>query len=517
MPAYADRLQSSDTDFEAALSAQDLDGNDPQQEPIRVIDLDHDTLINASAPRRLGPGQLLAVLGVVITVAGLFTSKPPRPAPVSALPTHIQPFAAPISLDSAGAAFSSLLSGARTGWHMPMTLHARPLAEAPERPKLVFDWTTKESDRLSALLRRAGAAAEDIKAALATITHHRGDTDLYSDTSLHLVMGTRPNKQVARPIDELSYRARLDQKVALRRSNGGYIVTTQNIPVRDVPMRLHIPVGRSLYVSARKADVPARVIAALSSAMSYSVDFERDVLSKDSLDLVFDREVSGDGLEETGELQYAVLHLAKRNQPIELVRFVDNGRAEFFYPDGVSVKALLMKTPIDGARLTSSFGMRWHPILGYSRMHQGVDFGASTGTPVMAAGNGVVSYTGWHGGHGNTVILTHQNGLQTLYGHLSAFARGMRPGMRVAQGQVIAAVGSTGLSTGPHLHYEVHISGKPVNPQDKRLPTGRRLTGPALAAFKSQLALARNVKPDEPVQLAQSHNNAGGGALGGAF
>lgn len=498
------------------MAAADPGGTYPPHEHEQVIDLAHAALINTPLPARQTTGRLLALLALVITGAGLVPTRADHPIVTSALPTHIQPFAAPISLDSAGAAFSSLLSGARTGWHMPMTVHARPLAEAPERPKLVIDVTTKDSDRLTALLHRAGAAAEDIKVALATIVHHRGDTDLYSDTPFHLVMGTRPNKHVPRPIDELSYRARLDQKVTLYRRQSDYVVTTQNIPVREVPMRLHIPVGRSLYVSARKADVPGRVIAALSSAMSYSVDFERDVLSRDSLDLVFDRDISGDGLEETGELQYAVLHLAKRDKPIELVRFVDNGHAEFFYPDGVSVKALLMKTPIDGARLTSSFGMRWHPILGYSRMHQGVDFGASTGTPVMAAGNGVVSYTGWHGGHGNTVILTHQNGLQTLYGHLSAYAHGLRPGMHVAQGQVIAAVGSTGLSTGPHLHYEVHIGGKPVNPQDKRLPTGRRLTGPALAAFKSQLALARNVKPDEPVQIAQSRNS-GGGAVGGAF
>jgi len=147
---------------------------------------------------------------------------------------------------------------------------------------------------------------------------------------------------------------------------------------------------------------------------------------------------------------------------------------------------MLMKTPIDGARITSSFGMRFHPVLGYTRMHRGVDFGAPTGTPVMASGNGVVEFIGWHGGHGKYVRIRHGTPYKTAYGHLSRYARGLKVGMKVRQGQVIAFVGSTGVSTGPHLHYEVLVKDEQVNPLGVKLPTGRNLEGKELAAFKAR-------------------------------
>jgi murein DD-endopeptidase MepM/ murein hydrolase activator NlpD len=167
---------------------------------------------------------------------------------------------------------------------------------------------------------------------------------------------------------------------------------------------------------------------------------------------------------------------------------------------------MLMKTPIDGARITSGFGMRLHPILGYTRMHRGVDFGAPVGTPVMASGNGVVEFVGWHGGHGKYIRIRHGEPYKTAYGHLSRYARGIAPGTRVRQGQIIAFVGSTGISTGPHLHYEVMVDDEQVNPLGVKLPTGRNLVGRDLASFKVRMAdvdALLAALPSKPALVAQ--------------
>ena len=165
-----------------------------------------------------------------------------------------------------------------------------------------------------------------------------------------------------------------------------------------------------------------------------------------------------------------------------------------------------MRTPVDGARLTSGFGARRHPILGYTKMHKGVDFGAPTGTPVMAAGHGTIEKAEWYGGYGRYIRVKHANGYATAYAHLSRIGRGIRPGARVRQGQVIGYVGSTGRSTGPHLHYEVMVSKKQINPMGVKLPTGRNLAGRDLAAFKAEMARVTQVlaaMPGEPALVAQ--------------
>ncbi len=455
-----------------------------------------------------GMGTLIVLLAVSACIAALPI---PKTASPDLSPSAQMPFQ-PAYL--ASAAIGPLMSGAHTGWRMPMTSLASLLSERPEKPRVALTLDVRNGDSLAGLLKRAGAGAADIKAAFAKLK----DISLYPDSEVALVLGRRETKKVPRPLESLAYRARFDLKMALERKGDAFQTIATPVAIRDAPRLVRVPVGHSLYVAAHRMGVPARVVSELSTAMSYSVDFQRDVVANDTLDLVFERQISADGLTEDGTLQYAVLNLESRDKPVELLRYAsDSGKVEFFYPDGTSVKGMLMKTPIDGAHLTSGFGMRWHPILGYSRMHQGVDFGAPTGTPVMAAGSGTITFMGRHGGHGNTVMISHQNGLETLYGHLSAFVRGFHVGSHVTQGQVVALVGSTGLSTGPHLHYEIHHSGKPVNPQDKNLPTGRRLSGSQLAEFRALVTKMRSVKPDKKRTEYAVKTDGEGAASGGGI
>ncbi len=407
------------------------------------------------------------------------------------------------------ASIGPLMSGAKTGWQMPMTGLAKPLKEFPEKPRIELSFKSASDSSVAALLKRASASKDDLKAVEAALRNKGAPSTVYQDTDSNIVMGRRETRRVPRPLETLAYRADFDTRVELVRTNTGFDVQSIKIPVQDVPKVQTVRVGSSLYASAKRAGVPQRVVASLVSALRYSVDFDRDVSARDTMTVVFDRQITDDGLVRTGELQHVALNLNERNKPVELLRFAPSGeRTEFFYPDGMSVRALLMKTPVDGARQTSGFGFRLHPILGYSRLHQGVDFASPSGTPIQAAGAGVVTFAGWHGGHGKTVKIQHQNGLQTLYGHMSAI--NVSVGQRVAQGQNIGAVGSTGLSTGPHLHYEIHLAGRPVNPNDAKLPTGRKLQGHDLENFRTLLAKVRAIQPDLAARVEKAGDKAKG-------
>ncbi|MGI4877814.1 MAG: M23 family metallopeptidase, partial [Janthinobacterium lividum] len=197
------------------------------------------------------------------------------------------------------------------------------------------------------------------------------------------------------------------------------------------------------------------------------------------------------GETETGGLLYAALRPAS-GAPVELMRWTYGGKPMFFRANGESAKKGLMRTPVDGAHETSGFGMRFHPILGFSRLHQGVDFGAPMGSPIMAAAAGKVTFAGWHGGHGNYIQLLHRPGLMTAYAHMSRFA--VKAGTNVAQGQVIGYVGSTGLSTGPHLHYEVWINQQPVNPLDVKFLGGTQIAASEMGRFTGQLDRMRGLR-----------------------
>ncbi|MBD1134903.1 M23 family metallopeptidase [Pelagibacterales bacterium SAG-MED47] len=231
---------------------------------------------------------------------------------------------------------------------------------------------------------------------------------------------------------------------------------------------------QSLYKSAIDENISPNIIIEFARIYGFQVDFQRDIQKKDSFQIMY--EIFTDDnkkIIETGNILFANLKLSGEN--FALYYFDKKGSEGHYDRNGKSVKKALMKTPINGARLSSPFGMRKHPIDGFNKMHRGTDFAAPKGTPIMASGDGLVKKAGWCGGGGNCIVIKHNSTYQTIYAHMSKFAKGVRSGVRVKQGQTIGYVGSTGKSTGPHLHYEVIINGKKVNSQKLKLPPGKIL------------------------------------------
>ena len=242
---------------------------------------------------------------------------------------------------------------------------------------------------------------------------------------------------------------------------------------------------QSLYKSALKQNIPANIIIDFAGIYGFQVDFQRDIRKKDKFQILYELYFNEKNeIVETGEILFANLKLS--GQDNSLYYFDHSGSEGHYDKNGKSVKKALMKTPINGARLSSPFGMRKHPIDGFNKMHRGTDFAAPLGTPIMASGDGIIKKAGWCGGGGNCVKIKHNSTYQTVYAHMSKFARGIKTGVRVKQGQTIGYVGSTGKSTGPHLHYEVIVNGKKVNSQKLKLPSGKILKGNERKLFETK-------------------------------
>ena len=244
-------------------------------------------------------------------------------------------------------------------------------------------------------------------------------------------------------------------------------------------------IDSSLYLAAMQAGIPASIVVELIHMFSYDVDFQRDVHPGDAFEVVFNHFYTADGEPtKTGDILSATMTLDGKKQT--LYRFNAADGPEYFDSNGNSAKSMLMKTPVNGTRISSGFGLRRHPILGYNRMHKGIDFAVPIGTPVMAAGSGVVTYAGRSGGYGNLVVISHAKGYSTAYGHLLRFGRNIKKGARVTQGQLVAYSGNTGDSTGPHLHYEIRIKNVQVNPARIKIATGRKLEGQEMRSFATE-------------------------------
>ena len=243
-------------------------------------------------------------------------------------------------------------------------------------------------------------------------------------------------------------------------------------------------IQNSLFEDGAAEGVPAKVMVEFIRLFSYDVDFQRDIHAGDSFDLLFERYHGDEGqVAHEGEITFASLTVA--GSTLRLYRYETfEGEVDYYNEKGESARKALLRTPVDGARLTSGFGMRRHPILGYSKMHRGVDFAVPSGTPIVAAGNGTIEFVGRKGGSGKYIQLRHNGQYSTAYAHMQDFANGMTRGRRVKQGEVIGYVGSTGRSTGPHLHYEVLEGGDQINPMNLKLPSGTQLAGKDLMRFR---------------------------------
>ncbi len=353
-----------------------------------------------------------------------------------------------------------------------------PAATAPAlQPRVVL---VRRGDTLMTLLARSGVPSADAQEAVDTLRQVWNPRELRIDQEVTLDFG--PNG-----LEAIHLAADLERTVkAARGGDGHFASSAQQRLLMRVPRLATGTIRTSLYEAAVDGGVPPAVLTDMVRAFSYDVDFQRDIQPGDSFEVLYERVTDRGGKTvATGDVIYAAMTLS--GETLRIYRHLPSGAtaADFFNGAGQSVRKALLKTPIDGARLTSGFGARLHPILGYTMMHRGVDFGAPAGTPIMAAGDGVVEKIGPAAGFGNYVLLRHNATYETAYAHMSRFAANLRLGSHVQQGQVIGYVGSTGRATGPHLHYEVHVNAVQVNPLSIRMEPGRKLTGPDLAAFQA--------------------------------
>lgn len=342
-----------------------------------------------------------------------------------------------------------------------------------------------KGETLMDVLTDAGARHDDAQDAVAALRSVYDPRRLKTGQSVTMLFepGAHGRQQFAgieiTPDTRRSFRV-------MRRGDEDFVPSQQDAKLETRDGASRGVIKSSLIAAGVAAGAPYPALLALINVFAHEVDFQRDLQPGDRFELLYEEKIGPDGRKAgSGQLLYGALELSGRR--LTAYRFTpSDGRADFFDHEGQSVRRALLATPIDGARLTSGFGMRRHPLLGYSKMHLGTDFGASTGTPVYAAGAGLVEELGGKGAYGNYIRIRHTGETATAYAHLSRYAKGVSRGSRVDQGDIIGYVGSTGRSTGPHLHYEVLQHGKQINPRSMKTPLGDKLSGRALAQFNDE-------------------------------
>lgn len=351
--------------------------------------------------------------------------------------------------------------------------------------------TLKSGQTVSALLSKQGFSAQQI-ANLAIALRKVVPLNKLQAGSIIAIDYVAGQRQVSLAGE---YAVRVDATL----TGDDWIVTKSKVPTRIEVAEHAIVINHSLYGDGAAAGIPGDVINSALLALSHFIDFQRQVYSGNRFEVVFERTlVTEDEVlfaHQQTPLQPTYLRFKNSEDDLRLYRYHD----AFYLEDGRLAESFLLKTPLNGARLSSHYGQRKHPLLGYTRMHKGIDFSAPLGTPIMAAGNATVKRADWYGSYGNAVVLQHADGYETLYAHLKSFASDIKPGVRVKQGQVIGYLGNTGLSQARHLHYEVYRNGKSVNPLNLKKLTTERLEGQALSEF---LAFVEGVS-DRTTRLAR--------------
>jgi len=358
----------------------------------------------------------------------------------------------------------------------------------------------KKGDTVTSILRDQGATPEEAKAIAGTLGAHGRDGGLKEGEKLRILMapaGPEPGQRLQAYRVIVANDAGVEAVAALS-DLGKYVAvdvqsmntTTEtadsNSDDDDDDDGSGVRLYQSIYETALRNKVPATVIEDMVRIYSYDVDFQRKVQPGDSFDVFFAGEDEGATITEKTEVLYASLTVGGETKKYYRFQTPDDSVVDYYDETGKSAKKFLVRKPVNNAIMRSPFGYRRHPILGYVKMHTGVDWATAYGTPIFASGNGVVETAGWEGGYGNYVKLKHNNGYETAYGHMSAFAKGLEPGKRVRQGQVIGFVGSTGQSTGAHVHYEILVNGRFVDPMRIKLPRGRSLDGPLMTSFEKE-------------------------------
>jgi murein DD-endopeptidase MepM/ murein hydrolase activator NlpD len=362
-------------------------------------------------------------------------------------------------------------------------------ASAVANEKLI---TAKKGDTIATVLRDLGAAPAEVKA-IASVLGGRGKDGLKEGQKVRVLIslvGGRPQ-----PVRVVIVGDTAIEAVVALSDLGKYVsvdVQSAEAPAAAADdgeeeddgsgVRLY----QSIYETALRSQIPKPVISDLIRIYSYDVDFQRKTQPGDAFEVLYIGEDENPSPDSKGEVLYASLTVGGETKKFYRYQTGDDGVVDYYDDTGKSAKKFLVRKPVANGIMRSGFGARNHPILGYTKMHTGVDWAAPMGTPIFASGSGIVEKAGWEGGYGKYIRIKHNNGYETAYGHMTAFARGMQEGSRVRQGQIIGFVGSTGLSTGAHVHYEILVNSRFVDPMRIKLPRGRALEGTALANFDKE-------------------------------
>ena len=342
------------------------------------------------------------------------------------------------------------------------------------------EYVIKNNDTVEKILKKYEIRDKDIKK-ISLKLKEKKLANIYSGRKLLIVL--KKLEDGSKTIVNFLYPINNTTSVEVRKSQDNFIVKENILQLYKKEVVVKKVITNNLYSSAVSSGVEPNIIVEFARIFGFEVDFQRDIRKGDWFEIFYEKfEDDNKKVRDTGKIIYASMYV--NGEEINLYNFRYKNEEDYYDIKGKSITKSLMKTPINGARLSSSFGMRKHPILGYNKMHRGTDFAAPSGTPIMASGSGTVTRARWCGGGGNCVKIKHNSTYETIYAHMKAFAKGVKEGRKVKQGQIIGYVGSTGLSTGPHLHYEVIVNGKKVNSQKLKLPSGKTLKGDERKQFE---------------------------------
>ena len=338
-------------------------------------------------------------------------------------------------------------------------------------PYSEFNYKIENNDSIGKILNKFKIPEDEIQKIIDGLKKKKL-TNIYAGRELYIVL--KKQKMTQNRIISIFYPINNTLSVEIEKNKNNFDINENILKLNKKEVVVKNSIDNNLYSAATGVGIEPNIIIEFARIYGFEIDFQRDIRKGDVFEIFYEKFLDdNDVVRDTGKIIYA--HMNVNNREINLYNFNDGNELGYYDINGKSIVKSLMKTPINGARLSSSFGMRKHPILGFNKMHRGTDFAAPTGTPIMASGSGTVTRARWCGGGGNCVKIRHNSTYETIYAHMSKFASGIKEGRKVRQGQIIGYVGSTGMSTGPHLHYEVVVNGKKVNSQKLKLPSGKIL------------------------------------------
>ena len=352
--------------------------------------------------------------------------------------------------------------------------------ESLKNPYTEFSYKIENNDSIGKILKKFRVSDNEIQKIIDGLKKKKL-TNIYAGRDLNIILKQLDNG--SNSILRVLYPINNTLSVEIKKNKDLIEIKENILKLNKKEVVIKNTINNNLYSAATEAGIEPNIIIEFARIYGFEIDFQRDIRKGDAFEIYYEKYLDDNNIvRDTGKIIYA--HMNVNNKEINLYNFKDKDENGYYDISGKSIVKSLMKTPINGARLSSSYGMRKHPILGFNKMHRGTDFAAPTGTPIMASGSGTVTRARWCGGGGNCVKIRHNSIYETIYAHMSKFASGIKEGRKVKQGQIIGYVGSTGMSTGPHLHYEVVVNGKKVNSQKLKLPSGKILKNKARENFE---------------------------------